>query len=42
VDEIVDCRIDFSVHSARELQEIVSDLYSVKGVNEVRQQELNP
>ncbi|MDR0370947.1 MAG: HD domain-containing protein [Prevotellaceae bacterium] len=42
VDEIVDCRIDFSVHSARELQEIVSDLYAVKGVDEVRQQELNP
>ncbi len=40
VDEIVDCTINFSVHSARELQDVVSYLYVVKGVDEVRRQEL--
>ncbi|MDR0575315.1 MAG: HD domain-containing protein [Tannerella sp.] len=40
MDEIVDCTINFSVHSARELQDIVSYLYAVKGVDEVRRQEL--
>lgn len=40
IDEIVDCTIDFSVHSARELQDIVSYIYTVEGVDEVRRQEL--
>ena len=35
VDEIVDCKIDFSVHSAKELQEVFSFIYNVKGVDEV-------
>jgi GTP pyrophosphokinase len=39
-DEIVDCTIDFSVHSARELQHIVAYIYTIKGVDEVRQLEL--
>lgn len=39
VDEIVDCTIHFSVHSARELQDIISYIYSVEGVDEVRRQE---
>ncbi|MDR1224758.1 MAG: HD domain-containing protein [Tannerella sp.] len=42
VDEIVDCIIDFSVHSARELQEIISCIYMIEGVDEVQQQELTP
>jgi len=40
VDEIVDCTIDFAVHSAGELQEIVSHIYTVEGVDEVRRLEL--
>lgn len=40
VDEIVDCTIHFSVHSARELQEVLSYFYTVEGVDEVRKLEL--
>jgi GTP pyrophosphokinase len=40
IDAIVDCTIDFSVHSAGELQDIVSYIYTVEGVDEVRRQEL--
>jgi len=36
VDEIVDCTIQFDVHSARELQEVIDAIYDVKGVDEVR------
>ena len=36
LDEIVDCTIHFSVHSARELQAIIKSIYMVKGVDEVR------
>lgn len=37
-DEIVDCTIDFSVHSAGELQRVVSSIYTVEGVDEVQRQ----
>ena len=39
-DEIVDCIIDFSIHSAVELQEIISSINSISGVDEVRREEL--
>lgn len=40
VDEIVDCTIHFSVHSAQELQEVISSIYTLKGIDEVRRLEL--
>jgi GTP pyrophosphokinase len=39
-DEIVNCSINFSVHSAYELQDIISFLNTVEGVDEVNQQDL--
>lgn len=36
VDEIVDCMIDFAVHSSGELNDIVSHIYQIEGVDEVR------
>ncbi|MDR0744101.1 MAG: HD domain-containing protein [Tannerella sp.] len=39
VDEIVDCTIDFSIHSAGELQEAISSIYDVEGVDDVRRQD---
>jgi GTP pyrophosphokinase len=36
VDEIVDCTINFTVHSARELQDVITSIYNVEGVDEVR------
>ena len=36
VDEIVDCTIHFAVHSASELQDVITSMYHVKGVDEVR------
>lgn len=36
VDEIVDCTIDFSVHSVKELNDIISHIYQMEGVDEVR------
>ena len=36
VDEIVDCTIDFSVHSVRELNEIIAYVNGIDGVDEVR------
>ena len=38
-DEIVDCTIDFSVHSAKELQEFFSYIHSVEGIDEAYRQE---
>ena len=35
VDEIVNCKIRFAVHSYRELQEVISSIYKVEGVDEV-------
>jgi len=40
VDEIVDCTIHFGVHSAGELQEIITAIYKVEGVDEVRKLDL--
>ena len=40
VDEIVDCVIDFSVHSAKELQKIISSIYTIDGVDEVHKEDL--
>jgi GTP pyrophosphokinase len=40
IDEIVDCTIDFSIHSARELQAIISDIYAIEGVDEVLRRDL--
>ena len=40
VDEIVDCTIHFAVHSARELQDVITSIYNVKGVDEVRKLEV--
>lgn len=39
VDEIVDCVIDFSVHSARELQDVLVNIDAIDGVDEVRRVE---
>lgn len=36
VDEIVDCTIDFSVHSVQELNEIIAYVNRIEGVDEVR------
>lgn len=40
VDEIVDCTIDFSVHSVVELQDVMAHINSIEGVDEVRRREL--
>ena len=40
VDEIVDCTIHFAVHSALELQDVITSIYNVKGVDEVRKLEV--
>ena len=40
VDEIVDCTIDFSVHSVEELQDVIIHLNTITGVDEVRRREL--
>ncbi|MDR2919891.1 MAG: HD domain-containing protein [Tannerella sp.] len=39
VDEIVDCTIDFSVHSAKELNNIILHIYQMEGVDQVRRVE---
>ena len=39
-DEIVDCTINFSVHSLRELQESIERLNAIKGVDEVRRERM--
>lgn len=39
-DEIVDCFINFSVHSFNELQIIISHINRIKGVDEVQREEL--
>lgn len=40
VDEIVDCTIDFSVHSVKELQDVIAHVNMITGVDEVRRREL--
>lgn len=40
VDEIVDCTIDFSVHSVEELQDVMTHVNTIKGVDEVWRREL--
>ena len=40
VDEIVDCTIQFSVHSFSELQQVIASINQIKGVDEVHQVEL--
>ena len=36
-DEIVNCSVVFSVHSAAELQEVISNVSQIEGVDEVSQ-----
>ncbi|MBR2300897.1 MAG: HD domain-containing protein [Bacteroidaceae bacterium] len=36
-DQIVSCIMDFSVHSAAELQEVISQISAIEGVDEVKQ-----
>ena len=36
-DEIVNCSIDFQVHSSHELQEVIEDISKIEGVDEVQQ-----
>lgn len=36
-DQIVNCIMDFSVHSAAELQEVISQISAIEGVDEVKQ-----
>lgn len=40
VDEIVDCTIQFSVHSFSELQQVIASINQIKGVDEVHQVEM--
>ncbi|MFR8354873.1 MAG: TGS domain-containing protein [Parabacteroides sp.] len=40
VDEIVDCTIDFSVHSVEELQDVMAHVNTITGVDEVQRREL--
>lgn len=40
VDEIVDCTINFSVHSFRELQQVIATINCIEGVDEVHRVEL--
>lgn len=40
VDEIVDCTINFSVHSFSELQKVIASISSIGGVDEVHRVEL--
>lgn len=40
VDEIVDCTIDFSVHSVQELNEIITYVNGIEGVDEVRRRSI--
>ena len=40
VDEIVDCHIRFSVHSFRELQQVIASINAIDGVDEVHRVEL--
>ena len=37
VDQIVTCTMDFSVHSAAELQEVISQISAIDSVDEVKQ-----
>ena len=36
IDRIVDCTIDFAVHSANELDSAIKSILAIKGVDEVR------
>ncbi len=40
MDEIVTCEIDFAVHSAGELQTVISHIAAIPGVDEVRKEKL--
>jgi hypothetical protein len=36
-DEIVNCTIEFHVHSSRELHEVIDHISAIEGVDEVKQ-----
>jgi GTP pyrophosphokinase len=36
-DEIVNCTIEFNVHSSRELHEVIEHIATIPGVDEVKQ-----